>query len=399
MSPLWLYGGKRKRLKRVRELHLPERRAGKAASCRRTPVCILFIFYIPVRFAPMNSRDFKPITIVGGGLAGLSLGIGLRQRGIPVELFEAGKYPRHRVCGEFISGLGQRSLNRLGLGEKLISAGARVAKTTAFFSGKISSPKKNLPEPALCISRFALDNLLAEEFSRLGGQLHSSTRWKGIFGEGFVRATGRRRESVVAGWRYFGLKVHARNVKLETDLEMHFVENGYVGLCQLSHGEVNICGLFRSRKTEQDLANQWRDRLRGRAASALETRLAPAVFDENSFCSVAGLSLQPRCFNDSQEMCVGDSLTMIPPVTGNGMSMAFESAELAVGTLAEYSSGEISWESAQTNLARRYNEVFQARLFWARHLQAGLFHPGLGCLLLIASRFPGIWPAFFWSTR
>ena len=48
----------------------------------------------------------RTITIVGGGLAGLTLGIGLRQRGIPAEIFEAGTYPRHRVCGEFISGNG-----------------------------------------------------------------------------------------------------------------------------------------------------------------------------------------------------------------------------------------------------------------------------------------------------
>ena len=31
---------------------------------------------------------------------------------------------------------------------------------------------------------------------------------------------------------------------------------------------------------------------------------------------------------------------MIPPVTGNGMSMAFESAELAVAPLAAWSRGE-----------------------------------------------------------
>src|SRR5580693_8216081 len=52
----------------------------------------------------------KPITIVGGGLAGLALGIGLRQRDVPATIWEAGHYPRHRVCGEFISGHGQAVL-------------------------------------------------------------------------------------------------------------------------------------------------------------------------------------------------------------------------------------------------------------------------------------------------
>src|SRR2546427_12926265 len=96
----------------------------------------------------------KPITIVGGGLAGLTLGIGLRQRGIPVTIWEAGHYPRHRVCGEFIVGRGQDVLARLGLSKVFFQTGAITARTAAFFLGRTRCPVRTLTPPALCLSRF-----------------------------------------------------------------------------------------------------------------------------------------------------------------------------------------------------------------------------------------------------
>src|SRR5271168_1714580 len=96
----------------------------------------------------------KPITIVGGGLAGLTLGIGLRQREIPVSIIEAGHYPRHRVCGEFISGRGRQSLGRLGLEDLLARAGAIPAQSAAFFTATRGTAPCELPDRALCLSRF-----------------------------------------------------------------------------------------------------------------------------------------------------------------------------------------------------------------------------------------------------
>ena len=67
-----------------------------------------------------ETRDSLPhlrreITIAGGGLAGLSLAVGLRQHEVPVVVLEAGNYPRHRVCGEFISGVTAETLTALGI--------------------------------------------------------------------------------------------------------------------------------------------------------------------------------------------------------------------------------------------------------------------------------------------
>ena len=340
------------------------------------------------------------LTIVGGGLAGLTLGIGLRQRGVPVTVYEAGRYPRHRVCGEFISGRGQSALARLGLLSLVEGAGARHATSAAFFDGKAAAPVCALPQPALCVSRFVLDDLLAREFQRLGGELWSGERWVGKFGPGIVRASGRRAAPVADGWRLFGLKVHAREVPMVADLELHFVPAGYVGLCRLADGEVNICGLFRSETTVPSLAQDWRAWLDGPADTVLQSRLAGARLEEESFCAVAAFSLRPHAAVTWEECCIGDALTLIPPLTGNGMSMAFESAEHAVDPLTRFSQGVLPWAQTRNQIAQACDSAFTRRLRWAGRLQGLLFRPHARAVLFyLVTRSGWFWRRMFERTR
>ncbi len=343
----------------------------------------------------------KPITIVGGGLAGLTLGIGLRQRGVPATLWEAGRYPRHRVCGEFISGHGQATLARLGLRELLEHAGAKGAGTAAFFSTTRSTGPRPLLARALCLSRFTLDFLLAEKFRELGGDLRESERRREPdAGTGVVRATGRQAWTGTGGTRWFGLKAHARNVSLTADLEMHVSPQGYIGLCRLGGGKVNVCGLFRQRAGESGRMQDRLELLRGPLDSLLRRRLAAAEFVEDSFCAVAGLSLRPHRAVARPDCCIGDAITMIPPVTGNGMSMAFESAEFAIEPLAAWSGGEISWTEARSRIARHCDAAFARRLAWARWLQRFLLTPSLqNVLVLLAARSDRFWRLAFEKTR
>jgi flavin-dependent dehydrogenase len=342
----------------------------------------------------------KSITIVGGGLAGLTLGVGLRERGVPVAIHEAGHYPRHRVCGEFISGRGQATLARLGLRELFDQAGAVSARTTAFFSTTQSTAPRPLPAAAICLSRFALDAVLAKKFCELGGELHAGNRFSGDFGEGRVRATGRRVQTETGGSRWFGLKIHARNVALTADLEMHVSPRGYVGLCRINGGEVNVCGLFCKAAGENGEAKNRHKLLRGQPGSPLRQRLADAEFDENSFCAVAGLSMQPQPATARAEICVGDAITMIPPVTGNGMSMAFEAAELALAPLAAWSRDEMSWNEARQKIARDCDAAFARRLAWAKWLQRIILTPALqNPLVMLTARSDYIWQMAFERTR
>jgi flavin-dependent dehydrogenase len=91
---------------------------------------------------------------------------------------------------------------------------------------------------------------------------------------------------------------------------------------------------------------------------------------------------------------------MIPPVTGNGMSMAFESAELAVGPLADYSAGKISWTATRQTIARKCDETFARRLAWAARLQHLMFTPSLqNNLVLFAPRWQWLWRLLVMRTR
>lgn len=348
-----------------------------------------------------SMTPLKPITIVGGGLAGLTLGIGLRQRGVPVTVWEAGGYPRHRVCGELISGRGQEVLARMGLRDLFLEAGAVPAADAAFFEGSRASPARRLCPPALCLSRFTMDALLAGRFRGCGGDLREhARRAESSAGEGVVFATGRRRWSPANGCRWFGLKAHASGVRLSAALEMHALDDGYVGLCRLAEDKVNVCGLFRRPAGTGAPQPTWRELLRGPPGSCLRRHLAEAEFDDDSFCSVAGLTLRPRRASRQPECRIGDALTMIPPVTGNGISMALEAAELAAEPLSGWSRGELAWEQATRAVARACDRAFSRRLAWARWLQWLMFtRIARGRLGALALRSDSLWRLMFARTR
>jgi menaquinone-9 beta-reductase len=340
----------------------------------------------------------KPITIIGGGLAGLTLGIALRQQGVATTVIEAGHYPRHRVCGEFISGGGLNILQELGLAEMVRGLGVHVARSAAFFTKTRALGTRPLPAEALCISRFALDAALSRKLCELGGTLRQGERWRDAhFGAGVVCASGRRAQAVENGWRWFGFKIHARGALLDADLEMHLNRNSYVGLCRLVDGEVNVCGLFRRRASENARGESlnW---LRGKPGTRLFARLARAEFDSSSFCAVAGLSLRPQPI-DERECRIGDALTMIPPITGNGMSMAFESAHLALEPLLAFARGEESWERVAAQVACSLRRGFARRLHWAGVLHRLIFSPFASASMRLLLHATPAWRASFALTR
>lgn len=299
----------------------------------------------------------KKITIAGGGLAGLSLGVALRRQGVPVVLHEAGRYPRHRVCGEFISGVTERTLERLGVIEDF--AAAQRHRRLAWFRGNRELMRAELPRDAFGISRHALDEALCRRLREAGGEVVEGSRFSEDAQEGLVWAAGRRRQR--SGW--IGLKCHVEGFDLVEGLEMHMGRSGYAGLTQIENGRVNVCGLFRLDRTRGgEGSGLLLDYLAASGLNVLADRLRAARVDEGAFLGVAGFELgwQPPM---ADGFCaVGDAFGMIPPFTGNGMSMAFEGAELAVEPLVAWSAGRIGWSDARAAIERATRRRFRRRV-------------------------------------
>ncbi|MEO6784740.1 MAG: hypothetical protein ABI318_01300 [Chthoniobacteraceae bacterium] len=308
----------------------------------------------------------RPLTIAGGGLAGLSLGIALRSRGVPVRIVEAGSYPRHRVCGEFISGIADAELDALGIRD--LFASAQRHSTTAWFDGERPMWSRVLPVPAYGLSRYFLDAALAERFAALGGELRCGGRFEGE-GEGIVWAAGREKQA--SDW--LGLKAHFEGLALSADLELHLKDGGYVGLSCVENGRVNVCGLFRRSGTVNG-GHALIAATRDAGFVRLAERLSEALPVEGSLKGVSHFSLGWQRERDDGRVTIGDSAAMIPPFTGNGMTMAFQSALAAAEPLARWSAGAIGWDDAAVELRRAHRRLFARRLRWAWLLQSLLLH-------------------------
>src|SRR5262245_22395072 len=110
---------------------------------------------------PDTSRHFD-VAIAGAGPAGASLALRLARAGLRVVVLDGGRFPRDKLCGEFLSPEGAQALERLGL----TATGAVPIR-----HARLTTPRGNVldtelagPEgrPGLGLSRATLDHQLVQ---------------------------------------------------------------------------------------------------------------------------------------------------------------------------------------------------------------------------------------------
>ena len=259
--------------------------------------------------------------ILGGGPAGSAAAITARLAGRPVELIERAKFPRHKVCGEFLSPEVRPLLERFGVEFPEAALIRRVALHL-----RAAEKRFKLPEPALGISRYTMDQRLLSRAEALGARVVASSE-----NTPDIVATGRR-AAQAKGTRLFGFKAHFSG-PVDDAAELYFFGGGYVGVNPVENEFTNVCGLL-PESVLAPLGFEIDAALGG--FEPLRERLAPMArqFD--------WLKVGPLVFGPQQSVGngrrVGDALQFVDPFTGSGMLAAIESGVLgAMASSEEYS--------------------------------------------------------------
>lgn len=312
------------------------------------------------------------VVIAGGGPAGASAAIRLASAGFEVSLFERERFPRHKLCGEFISPECLKQFCDLGVLDEMLSVGGDSIAETIFYSRRgrsLAVPSRWFGGEALSLSRARMDDILLRRSRSVGvdvvegasvcgietnGSRVSGIRVRGTAGESvitgdvFIDATGRSAaltrflEKRTSNGRspskpeFVAFKNHLQGARIEPGrCEIYFFPGGYGGLSHVESGASNFCFIVRADVARQfGGAEQLIDgpvSLNARASRALAERRS--MLDWMAV-SISGFGIK-RPLTAANVFSVGDAGAFVDPFTGSGMLMALQSAGIAAECIIE----------------------------------------------------------------
>jgi flavin-dependent dehydrogenase len=295
------------------------------------------------------------VLILGGGVAGCAASIALARKGRRVTLIEREPRPRHKVCGEFLSGEALEDLRLLGI--DVTSLGAVPIDYVRLAAAKRAATAP-LPFPAKSLTRKALDTALiaaaisagvrvergrsVQSLSRANASLWQATLDNGTIyeaptaflatGKHDLRGHGRPK----APHQWIGFKMYyrlsaAQTADLSNASELTLYSGGYGGIQPVEDGITNFCCVVLRRyfaraglRWEGLLAKMQQD------CPHLAMRLdgAEPLLDKPITITHIPYGYLRRSTEDGL-YCIGDQAAVIPSFTGDGISIALHTARRA----------------------------------------------------------------------
>jgi len=348
------------------------------------------------------------VIVVGAGPAGAATAILLAERGLQVVVLDRARFPRPKLCGEYLSPEAARVLDRLGVLKTLDAAGAvplagmRITApdgTVVGGSYRPIGPWRPYRGHAMGVSRATLDATLVDRLRALPVDVREGMRVTDLLRDGdqvvgvtAVDPSGRPwplharlvvgadgRSSVVAhqlGCRHphrlrrMALVTYVRGIVDCRDVGEIFIDPpDYAILNPLGPHRVNM-----SLVVPVEHAAPWSDRLdaffeaRVRQLPHLARRVAAAertapVQAMGPLAYTVGLPRQGGV------MLVGDAAGFYDPLTGEGVFSALRAAELVAETATRaFRAGDWSW-AALAGYERARHVVFAGKERFTRALQ------------------------------
>ena len=338
------------------------------------------------------------IAIAGGGLAGLSLAKLLAGEGMRVLVLEKDRYPRHKVCGEYISNESRDFLERNGLLTKIDQLPQINRFELSFHDGK----KRNcqLEPGGFGISRWKLDAHLCKKARQQGAEVNENTLITGIeedsegfvlntksgqsfFAKRLIGATGRyshrlfpsKADQNAGKGKWFGVKYHLECDFPADTIQINLFDGGYAGISRIEDGKYCFCYLASAKwlkkysgdleRIEQNVLGQ---------NPVIKKHLVESKVLEGPV-TTARFNFIYRTAVQSPVLYLGDTAGFIPPLTGNGMSLAFRSAAVAADLITDHFNGKKSWDSVETAMAKYGDQYLGRRIRSGVFLQNLALHP------------------------
>lgn len=332
----------------------------------------------------MIKQNFEVI-VIGGGLAGLTSAIRLAKAKFKVLLIEKNEYPKHKVCGEYVSNEVLPYLKYLGFNP--FEFGAKRISDFELTTHNNKYIKANLPLGGFGMSRYKMDFQLYKLALKNGVEVLKNsvidinfesdifkieTKSNEIFQSKIViGAFGKRsnldvkfnRKFIAKKSPYLGVKIHVSGDFPQDKVALHNFKGGYCGVSKIENNHINLCYItdFIAFKRYKDIDTFQAEVVFKNSALKHIFKNTTSQFDKPLTISQISFEIK-RPVEDHIIMC-GDTAGMIHPLCGNGMGMAIRSSQLASQLIIDYLQGKIeSRAELEKCYTKRWYKTFRLRL-------------------------------------
>lgn len=354
------------------------------------------------------------VIVIGAGPAGTSSALFLEKLGYSVVVLDQAKFPRDKVCGEFISPAADEILDELGVLESIESTSPCRLKGVAISAyEKYETCIDYPPMPggaqrmtSLSLKRLVFDQMMLDRVRQNGidvREQHKVTDF--VFDDGaivgvkgldenktpftlkskvVVDAGGRnsislRRLNLIKpknGSGKIALAAHWQGDNLPQDYcHMHVSKPGYTGMTAVEKDVVNIVLVVDHKELKgKDLHEFY-------ISTVLKNRRRREILGDAQVMehvrSVDSLAYSAKEIPCGGLLMVGDAMGFIDPFTGEGIYLSLRSAQLASEVIREaFAEKRFSLNHLSVYEKRRHAE-FKKKFVLSRILQKLIYNPPL----------------------